>query len=269
LLGLSDLPSGLDGLRALVRAHLLRAPFENISKLLLFSREGGGRLFSLSEILDGIEHQDLGGTCHSLNPYLGDLLRALGYDLDLLGADMGERLNCHTCLRVRFDSVAYHVDVGYGGPFREPVPLYRLPFTMTEGGNRYVLEQRGDAYEMSVFAGGERVHGYLVHDSPRAHDFFLTPMRNSFQPEAPFLNCLRICRFFDDHSVTLLDHTLKIHRDSQTTTVEVNTLADWEAAFASHLQMPRCPALAAVRVLEQNTGKPFFAGPNASGGAGV
>jgi arylamine N-acetyltransferase len=253
-----------------VRAHLLRAPFENISKLLLYSREGGGRFFSLSEILDGVEHQDLGGTCHSLNPYLGELLRALGYDLDLLGADMGERLNCHTCLRVRFDSVAYHVDVGYGGPFREPIRLDRLPFTMLEGGNRYVLEQRGDSCEMSVFnSGEERVHGYVVHDPPRSHDFFLTPMRNSFQPEAPFLNCLRICRFFDDYSVTLLDRTLKIHRGSQTSTIEVNTPAQWEAAFASHFQMPRCPAAAAVRVVEQNTGKPFFAGPNAGGEADV
>lgn len=207
-----------------------------------------------------METQDLGGTCHSLNPYLAELLRALGYDLDLLGADMGERLNCHTCLRVRFGSVAYHVDVGYGGPFREPIRLDRLPFTMLEGGNRYVLKQREDAYEMSVFAGEERVHGYLVHNPPRTHDFFLPPMRNSFQPEASFLNCLRICRFFGDYSVTLLDRTLKIHRDSRTSTIEVNTPGEWEAAFASHLEMPCCPAMAAVRVLEQNTGKPFFAG---------
>jgi arylamine N-acetyltransferase len=238
----------------------MRAPFENISKLLLFSREGAGRFLSLSEILDGIEHQDLGGTCHSLNPYLGELLRVLGYDADLVGADMGPRLNCHTCLRVRLGPVTYHVDVGYGGPFREPIRLDRLPFTMVEGDNRYVLEQRGQDYEMSVLAGEERVHGYLVHDPPRSHDFFLAPMRNSFQPEAPFLNCLRICRFFDDHSVTLLDRTLKIHRGARTTTMEVNTPGEWEAAFASHLEMPRSPAAAAIRALEQNTGKPFFAG---------
>jgi arylamine N-acetyltransferase len=250
----------VEGFRAVVRAHLMRAPFENISKLLLFSREGGGRFLSLCEILEGIERQDLGGTCHSLNPYLGELLRALGYDVDLLGADMGTRLNCHTCLRVRFGSVAYHVDVGYGGPFREPIRLDRLPFTMLEGGKRYVLEQRGDAYEMSDFTGENRVHGYLVHDPPRTHDFFLTSMRNSFQPEATFLNCMRICRFFDDYSATLLNRTLDIYRDARTTTIELNSSAEWEAVFASHLQMPRCPAAAAVRVLEQNTGKPFFAG---------
>ncbi len=258
LLGISGCPSGLEGLRAVVSAHLYRAPFENVSKLLLFAREGAGRFLSLVEILDGIEHHDLGGTCHSLNPYLGELLRALGYDADLLGADMGERLNCHTCLRVRFDSVAYHVDVGYGGPFREPIRLDRLPFTIVEGGNRYVLEQHGDGYQMSVFGGEERVHGYVVHGPPREHAFFADTVRKSFFPEAPFLNCLRICRFFDDFSVTLLDRTLAIQRDGHKDVIELKTPAEWEAAFASHLKLPRCPAMAAVRVLEQNTGKPFF-----------
>jgi len=269
VLGISDLASGLEGLRAVIRAHLVRAPFENVSKLLLYSREGAGRFLSLSEILDGIANHDLGGTCHSLNPYLGALLRALGYDVDLLGADMEARLNCHTCLRVRFDSMAYHVDVGYGGPFREPIRLDRLPFVMVEGGNRYVLEQRAESYEMSVFEGEDRVHGYIVHDPARDHHFFLAPMRSSFLPEASFLNCLRICRFFDDYSVTVLNRTLRIHRDARTTTIELNRPAEWEEVFVSQLQMPRCPALAAIRVLEQNTGKPFFDGDARGDSAGA
>jgi arylamine N-acetyltransferase len=259
LLGISGYPSGLEGLRAVVRAHLFHVPFENVSKLLLFAREGAGRFLSLTEMLDGIEHHDLGGTCHSLNPYLGELLRSLGFDVDLLGADMGERLNCHTCLRVRFDSAAYHVDVGYGGPFREPIRLDRLPFTIIEGGNRYVLEQRGDRYEMSVsYAGEGGVRGYAVHDPPREHAFFADTLRKSFLPEAPFLNCLRICRFFNDSSVTLMDRGLEVHRNGETAAIELRTPAGWEAAFAAHLKLPRCPAMAAVRVLEQNTGKPFF-----------
>ena len=65
LLGIDHLPSGLDGLRLVVRRHLIRVPFENLSKLLLFDREGAGRPIALSEFLDGIEHHDLGGTCYT------------------------------------------------------------------------------------------------------------------------------------------------------------------------------------------------------------
>jgi arylamine N-acetyltransferase len=206
-----------------------------------------------------MEKRDLGGTCFSLNPYLGNLLRALGYETELLGADM-TRPNVHTCLRVRLDSVPYHVDVGYGGPFREPIRLDWLPFEMVEGVYHYVLDAnpRGEGYEMAVFSGEERVQGYVVHDPPRPLEFFADSLRNSFAPNATFLNCLRLCRFFEDHSVTLLDRTLSIHRGAATEQTEFHNLADWESAIATHLRMPRCPARMAIPVLEQITGKPFF-----------
>ena len=101
-------------------AHICRVPFENISKLLLIGREGTPRPTRLPEFLDGIERQDLGGTCYSNNPFLVELLRALGYDADLLGADMSSP-NVHTVIRVRLDGAEWHVDAGYGGPFWRPI----------------------------------------------------------------------------------------------------------------------------------------------------
>ena len=259
-LGVDGVPASLDGLRALVRAHLLRVPFENVSKLLLYGREGRGRFFTLPEFLDGIEHQDLGGTCYGANPFLAELLRALGYEADLHGANMPPRLNVHTSLRVRIDSRAYHVDVGYGGPFREPIPLDRLPFEMVEGAHRYLLDRDpgGEGYEMSVFTGEERVHGYIVHGPPRSLEFFTPAMENSFGPKATFLNCLRICRFFDGHSVTLLNGSLSIHCGASSERRELSSVAEVEAALAADFEMPRCPGRAAIETLEQNSGTPLF-----------
>lgn len=77
LLGFADMPMGLDGLRAIVAAHLERVPFENVSKLLLYAREGAGRPLTLAEFLDGIEYADMGGTCYSSNLFLFELLQAL------------------------------------------------------------------------------------------------------------------------------------------------------------------------------------------------
>ena len=257
---MEGLPSGFDGLRAVVRAHLLRVPFENVSKLLLFDREGQGRFFTLPEFVDGIEHQDLGGTCYGANPFLGDLLRALGYEADLHGANMPRGHNVHTWLRVRIDSRAYHVDVGYGGPFREPISLDRLPFEIAEGENRYLFarEPQGEGYEMAVFSRGERVHGYIVHGPPRPLDFFTPAMQNSFRSDAAFLNCLRICRFFDDHSVTLLNSELTINHGTAAERRQLNSLAEVEAALAAEFEMPRCPARAAIETMDQISGTPLF-----------
>ena len=106
--------------------------------------------------------------------------------------------------------------------------------------------------------GQEREHGYAVNDTPRHLAFFTPSMLNSFQPSAPFLNCVRICRFFEGHSAELLDRRLSIHRGTETIRFELNTLEEWNSAVANHLCMPRCPSQPAIQVLEQVTGKPFF-----------
>jgi arylamine N-acetyltransferase len=69
LLEIDGLPAGLEGLRRIVYQHLLRVPFENVSKLLLLNAEGAGRITALPEFLDGIEYQDLGGACYTNNPF--------------------------------------------------------------------------------------------------------------------------------------------------------------------------------------------------------
>jgi len=259
VLGIEGEPAGLDGLRLLVRRHVRRVPFENVSKLLLYAREGAGRPIELGEFLDGIEQFDLGGTCHSNNPFLAELLRHLGYDADLHGADMSKP-NVHTCIRVRVDGVAYHVDVGYGGPFRAPMRLHRLPYEFQEGSLRYVLSpnRREDAHEMSVVAGGERRHGYIVHGPPRSREFFEPAVRDSFAPGRTFMSCLRLVRIFDEHSVELVDRSLVVRRGAETRQTDLDDRAALKAALADELEMPRCPIDAALDILEQLNGKPLF-----------
>ncbi len=111
LIGINSIPTGIDGLCEVVQNHLHFVPFENVSKLLLFDREQRGRPLSFTEFLDGIQFQDLGGTCHSSNPFLQKLLSFIGFETALLGADMNEP-NVHTCLRTKLQTHQYHIDVG-------------------------------------------------------------------------------------------------------------------------------------------------------------
>jgi len=257
LLGINHLPAGLDGLRLLVRRHLIRVPFENISKLLLFGREGAGRALTLTEFLDGIEHHDLGGTCYTLNPYLADLLRALGYRADLLGADMTNP-DVHTCIRVHLPPGIYHVDVGFAAPFREPIALDALPHVITEGSHRYVLDTHARGLALTFQSEGEPSPSYVAHDPPRGFEYFTPIIRASYAPEAYFLNRLRIARFFEDYSVDLLNCTMSTHRGGATVTTEFAPLAELERAVQTEVALPRCPVRDAVAVLERHTGKPLF-----------
>jgi len=259
ILGIEGRPSGLSGLRTLVGRHLARVPFENVSKLLLYDRERAGRVTALAEFLDGIEFLDLGGTCYTCNPFLTDLLRELGFDADLLGADMGKP-NVHTCVRVRIDSIAYHIDVGFAAPFREPMRLDWLPAQVEEGQNRYVLDRDADGggFRMSMFSGAEHCLDYVVHDPPRTREFFEPVVMNSYALSSTFMQCLRISRIFAGYSVDLIDRKLWRHEAGQTAITDLESMAALKAAVHEQLGMPRCPIESAVAVLERLTGKPFF-----------
>ncbi len=255
-------------LNEVVRRHLYRVPFENVSKLLLLGREGAGRVTTLAEFLDGIERYDLGGTCQTNNPFLASLLNALGYQADLLGADMSKP-NVHTSIRVRLSGIEYHVDVGYGAPFRRAIRLDRLPWEFVQGPYRFVFDRASAprAYQASVYSGERRLHGYIVHPPARDAGFFDNTVIESYRPGTTFTSMLRIIRFFDDYAADLEDAKLSIHRAGETTSKLVRNMAELRAAVAIDLAMPRCPIDEAVAVLERLTGKSVFAERGEAGAA--
>jgi arylamine N-acetyltransferase len=258
LLGFSgEPPASLSALVELVSCHLCRVPFENVSKLLLIGREGVGRVTKLDEFLDGIEHEDLGGTCYTSNPFFAGLLGALGYDAALYGADM-DTPNVHTSIRVRLDGREWHIDVGYAGPFREPIPLDRLPHEIGWGNDRYVFERCGDVHELTMFTCGVPRHGYVVHPPPRAASFFEPIILRSFEPGRTFMRCLRITRYFDDRAVELRNRRLSTITAGSVTERSVDSLAELRRAVDEEFEMPRCRIEDAVGVLERLTGQAFF-----------
>ena len=254
LLGIDGRPSGIEGLRLIVRQHLIRVPFENVSKLILFGREGAGRPFTLEEFLDGIEHHDLGGTCYTSNPFLAELLRALGYEAGLLGADMTTP-DVHTCIVV---NGTWHVDVGFAAPFREPIALDGLPHAVTEGSRWYVLDRHERGLALTFQSTGDPSLSYVAHGPARDPAYFEPVIRRSFAPEAHFLNRLRIARFFEDHSVELHNRTMSIHRGGATTEREIASLEELEEALRADFAMPRCPVREAIAVLDRHRGTPLF-----------
>jgi len=246
-------------LNGIVHRHLCRVPFENVSKLLLLGREGAGRAATLAEFLDGIEHYDLGGTCFSSNPFLATLLHALGFDAELLGADMGKP-NVHTSIRVRLSGTEYHVDVGYGAPFRRAIRLDQLPWEVEQGGYGFAFDRAAApaSYQASVYSGGQFLHGYVVHPPARDASFFHPALIESYRPGTTFTSMLRIIRFFDDHAADLQDARLSIHRGRETRTTCLSNMAELRSAVAGALAMPRCPIEEAVAILEKRTGKSIF-----------
>lgn len=168
--------------------------------------------------------------------------------------------NVHACIRVHIDSVAYHVDVGFAAPFREPIRLDALPAQVDEGVNRYVLDRDGHDFRMRMFSDGARAIDYIAHDPPRQREFFDPLVRSSFALTSTFMKSLRISRAFETHSCDLIDRRLFRHESGRTTVEQLTSLSGLRKAVNTELRMPRCPVDRAIAILERLTGKAFFEG---------
>jgi len=197
LLGFQKQKPSIEYLKNMIGVHLSVIPFENISKLYYKKRHNLKQLIDFELYLDGIEKYGFGGTCYSINFYLNQLLRWLGYNLKLCGADMNNP-NVHIVNIVNIENRDFIVDLGYAAPFLEPIPL-DLPndYTINMGVDRYIFKPQNSNKQshLELYRNGKLIHGYWVNPKARKIDEFQQVIEESFNESSTFMNALLLTRF--------------------------------------------------------------------------
>ncbi len=230
----------LAALRDIVRAHLMRVPFENISKLYRWKISGLRSIPPADQFLEEIEQYHFGGTCYSNNYFLHLLLSALGFDVRLCGADMSKP-DVHIVNIVHIDGREYIVDGGFAAPFIEPLPRdLTSDYVVALGGERYVLSpmDAGGRSRLTFVRDGVSRHGYLVNPKPRSIGEFGGVIEDSFRPEATFMNAVLLVKFGRHRSTTLRNMMRTECRGETSAKAPVRTRDDLVAAILEHFCIP-------------------------------
>jgi len=241
ILGVEEAEPTFELLRRIVAAQLIRAPFENISKLYRYRSRGAATIPSLTDYLEGIERWSFGGTCYANNFHFYTLLRSLGFDIALCGADMREP-DVHVVSIVRLQGRQFLVDVGYGGPFFEPLPRdLDCEHLIDFGRCRYVLHPQ-DAQgrsRLDMLRDDRHIHGYLAKPEPRTIDDFAKVIRDSYRPEASFMNAVVIERFARGRSVRIHNLTLtETEAEGGSRSTELGNVEELFDAVEHHCGIP-------------------------------
>ena len=131
-------------LRRLHFAHLLAVPFENLS-----IHAGETIVLDDGALFDKVVARRRGGFCYELNGLFAALLRALGFEVELLSAgvlgksgEFGPEFE-HMTLLVEADGRRWLADVGFGESFVEPLLLDERG-VQGQGARAYRIEEEGD-----------------------------------------------------------------------------------------------------------------------------
>ncbi|MCY3944660.1 MAG: arylamine N-acetyltransferase [Anaerolineaceae bacterium] len=161
------LPATLATLKQLHRAHLLAIPFENLDI-------HWGRPIVLDEtrLFDKIVTRRRGGFCYEQNGLFAAVLRALGFQVDLLEArvqaktwETGRPWD-HLVLLVTLEQ-RWLADVGFGESFREPLLLDEAGAQERPEGTWRVQHDGCEGVHSSRTAGGDWQAEYRFRLQPR------------------------------------------------------------------------------------------------------
>lgn len=206
---------GLDGLRAVVLAHATRIPFENIDAWV-------GRAVDLdpAAVARKLLTQRRGGWCFEHNLLLGQVLRALGFEVtDLAARVLYNRPpgavppRTHRLLRVEVDGAPRIADVGFGGlTLTGVLDLQAGRVQGTPHGAFRLVEARGGwVLEADVRGTWSPLYWFDLHPHLPV-DFEAANFQLAHDPASLFRQVLMAARATDEVRLVLRDLDFSLHR---------------------------------------------------------
>jgi len=221
----------LPTLQALHEAHLLAVPFENLDISL-------GRAIVLDEasLWTKIVEHHRGGFCYELNSLFALLLRALGFQVDLLSAAVAHETGGfgpdfdHLTLLVHLEQ-DWLADVGFGESFRQPLRL-QAGLTQQQSGGSYRLERKDEFWIYQEWDDAWKP-AYRFRVQPHAlRDFAAMCHYHQASPDSHFTQ-QRVCTLPTlSGRITLSDQRLITTRNGERTE-RVLTDQDYRAVLGS------------------------------------
>ncbi|HEX8170711.1 MAG TPA: arylamine N-acetyltransferase [Thermoanaerobaculia bacterium] len=222
-------------LRALHERHLLSVPFENLD--IHWQRR---IVADADAFVDKIVRRRRGGFCYELNAAFAELLRALGFDVTLLSARVGEHAPPfdHMALLVRLgDGSRWLADVGFGESFVQPLALDERGEQHDPAGIFRI--EPGDEWKVLSLHDGEWKTDYLFTLEPHAlADFAQMCEWQQTAPESHFTK-RRICSLLRPGGrVTLTNTKLITTRDGTREERDVHE-SEWDQLLAETFGITR------------------------------
>ncbi len=251
-LGLSPEPPSLDFLGRLLRAHLHRIPFENISKLWYFRRlaELGWSVPPPEIWTESVRRRNFGGTCFTINSNLYRALLELGYDARLMRVAGGG----HLSVGVRLEGRLHLVDPGLGAPLFAPVDLSRDTSVdwCGRGMRIYPMRNEPGAYHMDHYSDGKRKLAWTFSTLPEPLSQFGPNIDNSYSPTGYFMVYMT-CSLYSanpDRNLSLANSAFTVrHADGRKIVTVLDSVEDIETVLREEFRLPGLPVREAIETL--------------------
>lgn len=232
-----DTEVNLKDLERLMKSHLFYVPFENIDVVT-------GDYISLDseQFYNKIVERKRGGFCYELNGLFHDLLRELGFQVDLIAATVKQKdgewayPNSHATNVVYLDR-PYLVDVGFGDSFVKPLPINGKNQRDTSG--LYRIRLVDEHYHLQRYEGYWRTQ-YCFTLTPFSYEQFYDAAHYTQTSEnSMFTNGLIVTKWLMDGRVTITDEDITVTKNRSRTKRSLQDHEDLLHNLVSYTNIPK------------------------------
>ncbi|HWU43954.1 MAG TPA: hypothetical protein VN132_10970, partial [Bdellovibrio sp.] len=185
-----------------------------------------------------------------------ELLKALGFEADLIAAGSAEDPQSHVAIVVRSDERNFVVDLGmfsiFAGPFELKVGNSQQ---LQVGKTTYFFEPLSDnSFLMRTFRNGEPGRVRQGKNDPVSLDFFSEAIKKSFAKDTAMMKALAIHRVLNSQPAYSWGNVAYIGD----VRFEFSTFQDFESAICQKLKLPKYNLKRAYEVLISHGGEKLF-----------
>lgn len=260
LLDTQKRPPSVSFLAAIVKSHLMKVPYENISKIIRFHKTGPS-IPTLEEFVSGITENTYGGTCFAQNIYLNHILNYVGFQSELVGIHK-DGIPSHLSLRVNIEGANYFVDVGIMSSFAGPFRIHPAEsFSRDLGNQRFVFTPHSDLenYSLEIWRDGQVIRKFESSSSSTftEHDLDIG-IQKTFERSAMFMTTLCVHRVFDTYSVGVWNNSFYKINGVERSVRQIQSYSELQSVFNNELSLPKYPLKLVLNLLQDNGAPKLF-----------
>lgn len=239
-IGLTRAPlADFEGLCELQEAHALTVPFENLD--IHYHRI---IRLDLPSIYDKVIHKKRGGFCYELNGLFHELLKALGFQVIRISAQVysdtkkafGPAFD-HLANLVTLQGVQYIVDVGFGSFARHPI-LFQKDVMQHDAWGTFRVATLDHEFELQRIQQNQWQSLYRFTTKSRKFvDFAAMCEYQQHHPDSHFRQKKMITRPTPEGRITLTSGNLKITAQGDSAETSIESTAEFEAKLWEYFRI--------------------------------
>src|SRR5579863_9421100 len=248
-------PPTADTLRRLHRQHLFTVPFENLDIAL-----GTNICLDVALLYDKIVSRHRGGFCYELNGLFCELLRTLGFTVEMLSARVrrndggfGPEFD-HMLLKVQLEE-PWLVDVGFGDSFVDPI-VFRSGGADQVNGHRYVVLPLENDWELLRDDDQGNVPLYLFCDAPHELSEYRAMCEfHQSSPDSHFTKSWICSRATPNGRITLANMRLIVTDGDKREEIQLSTEGDVRRCLRDFLGVEFAESVSLAKLAGQRSGE--------------